>query len=86
MVVLTAIAGAAVAPEALSTTQWLCLLIGSWGIVASANAINCYLEKDVDALMERTKLRPLVTGELNSEPTLWVSLALASLSILTCLS
>jgi protoheme IX farnesyltransferase len=83
MVVLTAIAGAAVAPEHLVLTQWLSLFFGSWGIVAAANAINCYLEKDVDALMERTKLRPLVTGELKSEPALWVSLAIATASILT---
>jgi protoheme IX farnesyltransferase len=81
LVVLTALCGAAVAPGKFSWLQWLYLILGSWGIVASANAINCYLERDVDALMERTKLRPLVIGTIGANPSLAVSLILATLAI-----
>ena len=81
LVVLTSLAGAAVAPGHFSGMKWLALLLASWGIVGSANAVNCYLEKDVDALMERTKLRPLVTGEIGSGLALGASLALATFSI-----
>lgn len=30
----------------------------------SANAFNCYIDRDIDKIMGRTKGRPLVTGEL----------------------
>ena len=82
MVVMTAICGAAVAPGSLSGTSWLALCFGSWAIVAAANAMNCFYERDVDALMERTKDRPLVTGRLGPSFAFWASLVLASLAIL----
>lgn len=36
-------------------------------LVAGANICNCWMERDVDAYMERTKNRPLVTGSLSSK-------------------
>jgi len=82
LVVLTSLAGAAVAPGSLSFIAWITLLLGSWGIVSSANAVNCVFERDVDAYMERTKTRPLVTGDLKAKPTLVFSLFLAALSLI----
>jgi protoheme IX farnesyltransferase len=38
--------------------------IGTWIIATGAFALNMYLERDVDGLMERTKLRPLPTGRM----------------------
>ncbi len=49
----------------------------SWGLVVatlvagalaagSANAINCYIDRDIDALMNRTRSRPLVRKDLVS--------------------
>ncbi len=67
MVVLTSLAGAAVAPGALSLGYWVLFALGSYCIVGAANAFNCYLERDVDALMKRTQNRPLVTGSLKPE-------------------
>ena len=45
---------------------WLVLatLVGGAMSAASANAFNCYLDRDIDRIMDRTKKRPLVTGEL----------------------
>lgn len=37
-------------------------LIGGTLAAGGANAINMYVDRDIDALMERTKNRPLVTG------------------------
>ena len=34
-------------------------LIGTALLVAASNALNMYLERDADALMERTRDRPL---------------------------
>lgn len=40
----------------------LITLIGGSLAAGGANAINMYIDRDIDALMERTKTRPLVTG------------------------
>ncbi|MEO5667307.1 MAG: heme o synthase [Bdellovibrionota bacterium] len=83
LVLLTSACGAAVAPKEASfgLTQWILLLFGTMGIVGAANALNCYLERDVDALMERTRERPLVTGELAPMNALIFSIVLAAISL-----
>lgn len=43
---------------------------------AGANAINMYIDRDIDPLMERTKGRPLVTGEVKPAEALVFALAL----------
>jgi heme o synthase len=40
-------------------------LIGSALIMAGSCAINNYIDRDIDHLMERTKTRPTVTGKVN---------------------
>jgi len=40
----------------------LITLLGGTLAAGGANAINMYIDRDIDALMERTKMRPLVTG------------------------
>ncbi len=57
---------------------WLVLatLVGGALSAASANAFNCYIDRDIDRVMDRTKKRPLVTGELTDREALvfaWVS-------------
>jgi protoheme IX farnesyltransferase len=45
---------------------WLMVatVIGGTLAAGGANAYNMYIDRDIDALMERTKGRPLVTGEI----------------------
>ena len=45
---------------------WLILatLVGGSLSAGSANAFNCYLDRDIDKLMHRTEGRPLVTGAI----------------------
>ena len=45
-------------------STWLVLitLLGGTLAAGGANAINMYVDRDIDKLMERTKNRPLVTG------------------------
>jgi protoheme IX farnesyltransferase len=57
---------------------WLVLatLVGGALSAASANAFNCYIDRDIDRLMDRTSKRPLVTGELSDREALgfaWVT-------------
>jgi protoheme IX farnesyltransferase len=59
-------------------------LVGGTLSAASANAFNCYIDRDIDAVMKRTQKRPLVTGELSPREALifaWVT-GLASIAIL----
>jgi len=51
---------------------WLVLatLIGGALSAGSANAFNCYIDRDIDRVMARTSKRPLVTGELSDREAL----------------
>ncbi|KAI9014993.1 UbiA prenyltransferase family-domain-containing protein, partial [Gaertneriomyces semiglobifer] len=59
-VVLTAMAGYALAPGAVSVPILLYTTVGTALCSASANAINQWLEAPYDAQMSRTRNRPLV--------------------------
>ncbi|UDF13377.1 heme o synthase [Antiquaquibacter oligotrophicus] len=57
---------------------WLVLatLVGGTLSASSANAFNCYIDRDIDRVMNRTKNRPLVTGELTDREALafaWIT-------------
>lgn len=45
--------------------------IGSLLVAAAGNALNQYLERDVDPLMERTRSRPVPSGRLTPREALW---------------
>lgn len=51
---------------------WLILvtLVGGAAAAGSANVYNCYLDRDIDAVMGRTRRRPLVTGEVTPRAAL----------------
>nr|WP_246131249.1 heme o synthase [Cellulomonas aerilata] len=59
----------------------LATLVGGAAAAGSANVLNCYLDRDIDALMNRTKRRPLVTGEVTPRAALVFGLALGVLSL-----
>ncbi len=65
-VVFSALLGYLFAPAAFVTAPKLLLLaLGGFLITASSNTINQILEKDVDALMNRTRNRPLPQKRLS---------------------
>ncbi|MGV8968838.1 MAG: heme o synthase [Microbacteriaceae bacterium] len=51
---------------------WLVIgtLVGGTLSASSANAFNCYIDRDIDRIMKRTQGRPLVTGELSDREAL----------------
>ncbi len=67
-------------------STWLVVvtLIGGTLAAGGANAINMYVDRDIDKLMERTKTRPLVTGAIAPRNALLfaVSLELMAFSVL----
>jgi len=56
-------------------------LIGGALSAGSAGAFNCYLDRDIDRLMNRTQDRPLVTGELSDRQALVFAWVLGGASI-----
>ena len=62
---------------------WLVLatLIGGAMSAGSAGAFNCYIDRDMDRKMKRTKSRPLVTGEISDRNALIFSWVLGVLSV-----
>lgn len=61
---------------------WLVLatVLGGTMAAGGANAINMVVDRDIDAVMERTKNRPLVTGELTPRAALVFALSLEVLA------
>lgn len=65
LLLFAAVGGAFLAAGGWPGTGRLVLLLITGGLAASgASALNQYLEKDMDALMMRTRKRPLVTGSI----------------------
>jgi protoheme IX farnesyltransferase len=57
---------------------WLVVatVLGGSLSAGGANAVNMYVDRDIDALMERTRNRPLVTGEVSPRAALVFAVAL----------
>jgi len=86
MVVITAAGGlflsrrAPDVPEVTGATI-LATLLGTAMIVAGANALNMYIERDIDRRMDRTKNRPLPAGRVAPRLALWVGVVLSALAV-----
>ncbi|MBS2023745.1 MAG: protoheme IX farnesyltransferase [Deltaproteobacteria bacterium] len=81
LVVFTTACGLWFAPRSLGWRGNLLTLVGTVLVVAAANALNMYLERDTDALMSRTKNRPLPAGRLAPSVALKFGLVLAAISV-----
>src|SRR3954454_11053805 len=67
LVMVTMLCGALVAPGPRPLGRLLLAMIGTALVVAAANALNMYIERETVALMKRTASRPLPTGRLSPE-------------------
>lgn len=75
MILITTAAGFVVArPESIDLALLAVVVTGTALVAAGTNALNEYIERDVDALMERTRNRPLPAGRLDSVTALSFSL------------
>ena len=45
-------------------------LVGIWMVAGAAAAVNCLVEQKIDAVMQRTRWRPLPRGEVSAAQTL----------------
>jgi heme o synthase len=61
--------------------SWLLVLgvtIGGYLMAGGANAVNMYLDSDIDDRMARTRLRPIPSGRMGSTSSLAFGIALAT--------
>lgn len=63
---------------------WLILwtMVGGYLSAGGANAVNQFVDRDIDAVMERTATRPIVAGRISPGAGLTFGLALAVASVL----
>jgi protoheme IX farnesyltransferase len=80
LVLLTAVAGAMLPPRRASVATVLVALVGTTLMVAAANVLNMWLERDVDARMARTCGRPLPSGRLAPKVALAFGVVLGMLA------
>jgi protoheme IX farnesyltransferase len=81
MVLVTALAGLWLAPGARAPHTVALALVGLALVVAGANALNMFLERDVDGLMARTRSRPLPAGRLQPEVALGFGVATSVIAV-----
>ena len=81
LVVLTGITGMIVAPGSIhpfiAIISTLCIALGS----GAAGAINMWYDSDIDALMTRTKNRPIPAGKISKSSAIELGLVLSVISV-----
>lgn len=87
-VVLSAILGWFMAVEQIDLKTFLMLSIGGYLLTGASNGLNQIIERDTDALMERTKNRPIPAGRMTVRAALgWsISAGIVGLAALFSLS
>jgi len=65
----------------LSPLQWVLLLVGIVTGSAAADALTGYNDRDIDAIMDRTKARPIPSGRISPRNALIFGLLLVSISL-----
>jgi protoheme IX farnesyltransferase len=56
----------------------LVVLLGGYMMAGGANAVNMYLDRDIDTRMSRTRLRPIPSGRMGPRAVLAFGVALAT--------
>jgi len=59
----------------------LAVLIGGYASAGASGVLNCYVDRDIDQIMHRTKRRPLVTGEVSPRGALVFGVLLGAFSL-----
>jgi protoheme IX farnesyltransferase len=77
MVLITTAAGYLFAAKHVDPVLLLHALIGTALVAAGTNALNQYVERDLDAKMHRTRTRPLPAGRMTPRAALIFSSAIA---------
>jgi protoheme IX farnesyltransferase len=84
-VVFSSIAGYLLGFDSFHPFSWVTLIIlavGGYCMVGASNAFNQVIEKDLDALMDRTKNRPVPSGRMSSNTALIIASILTIIGLI----
>ena len=77
LLVFTALGGMFLGAGGFPDPVLVALVLGGGALAAGgANALNHYLDRDIDGLMGRTAGRPLVSGDIPPQRAMWFGIAL----------
>tara|TARA_B100000767_G_scaffold97811_1_gene93843 strand:- start:625 stop:1431 length:807 start_codon:yes stop_codon:yes gene_type:complete len=79
----SSIAGYLLGADVINFTELILLCIGGYAMVGASNVYNQIIEKDLDALMERTKNRPLPSGSMTVNTAFTIAVALTVIGIVS---
>ena len=83
LVVFTGAVGLYLAPGTLHPVLQAIAIISIALGAGAAGAINMWYDRDIDAVMVRTRMRPIPTGRVSSEEALTFGVILAGASVMT---
>jgi protoheme IX farnesyltransferase len=81
LVLCTTTGGIGLAGGRIFSARTALTLVGTTLAVAGAHTLNCWLERDLDGFMERTKLRPLPAGRFDPRVALVLGLVYSAVSV-----
>lgn len=82
-VVFSSIAGYLLGAIQIEWSALLLLAFGGYCMVGASNAYNQIIEKDLDALMNRTKNRPIPSGRMSVNQALTIAVSLTIIGVVT---
>jgi heme o synthase len=85
LVVFTGLVGYMVAPGAGDAVLGFAAVLSIAVAAGAAGALNMWFDADIDAIMTRTRSRPVPAGRVPAEEALMLGLILSGLSVLTML-
>ena len=83
LVVYTAIAGVLIAPGSINPVLAFAALLAITVGAGASGALNMWYDADIDAIMRRTRKRPIPTGRITESEALAFGLTLSALSVFT---
>lgn len=81
LVMITCAGGMWLAPGTIAPARAILAVLATAAVVGAANALNCYMERDLDARMRRTRDRPLPAGRLDPLVALGLGLLVPALAV-----
>lgn len=82
-VLFSSIAGYFLGAESIDYNILLLLIVGGYCMVGASNVYNQIIERDLDALMDRTKNRPIPSGRMEVRTAFIIAIILTIIGIVT---
>ena len=80
-VLFSSIAGYFLGAESVNIVTLLLLSVGGYCMVGASNVYNQIIERDLDALMDRTKNRPIPAGRVSVNSAFTIAVILTIIGI-----